>query len=341
MLESKNSVAHVLPSMNFGGVEVAISKSFRTLNQDFDYKVYYVKEHGTINVNQLPVFELFKNILKGSNYPDILLTSLWWGHLVGIFLYPFRIKWVCFIHSTGYSSIFDKFVTKLALILCDNHIFDSESSRVHFDSFQNHNNFVVPYIFTNYDELKNFNHNPQFTFSWVGRNSKEKRLDLLVKFITSMIDRDVSFLINICIAGESYSPLDNLAIKYKESIVIQYNIPPQHVNLIHKNSKISLCFSDYEGFSASTAEAALQGNLICARKIGELPNYLCNKNTIWLDDLSNYAWRNFILRVEDCIKDEVKFLERRAKSQKYTNNLLGKRSYISSLSTILKKLCDA
>ena len=338
MLESKNSVAHVLPGMNFGGVEVAISKSFKTLNQEFDYRVYYVKEHGEIDVSQFPIFELFKKILKGGNYPDILLTSLWWGHLVGIFLYPFGIKWVCFIHSTGYSSIFDKLVTKLALILCDNHIFDSDSSRTHFNSFKNHNNFVVPYIFTNYNEFDSLNHSPQFTFSWVGRNSKEKRLDLLVKFITSMIERDISFLIKICIAGESYSPLDNLAIKYKKSILIQYNVPPQHISSIYKNSKISLCFSDYEGFSASTAEAALQGNLICARKVGELPNYLCNKNTIWLDDLSNYAWRNFILKVKDCIQDEVNLLEIRKKSQKYTSDLLGKRSYISSLSTALKEL---
>lgn len=341
MSKSNNSIAHVLPSINFGGVEIAVSKSYKPLNEEFDYKVYYVKERGVININQSSIFELFKNILQKNNYPNILLTSLWWGHLIGIFLYPLGIKWVCFIHSTGYSSIFDRLVTKLALILCDNHIFDSHSSRKYFNSFKNCNNYVVPYIFNERNSKNILNHRPQHTFSWVGRNSKEKRLDLVVKFINNLIEKNIFFSINICIAGEKYPLLDDLAIKYKEFIFIQYNIPPKYIDSVYKNSKISLCFSDYEGFSASTAEAALQGNLICARKVGELPNYLCNKNTIWLDDLSNNSWRDFIVKVIDCVQDEVKCLERRTKSQKYTSKLLDKKNYISELSTALKQLLDS
>lgn len=344
MSGNKISVAHILPGMNYGGVEVAVSRSFKDLNKEFNYKIYYVKGRGAIDVRQSSIFNLFKMIIKKSNYPDILLTSLWWGHIVGIFLYPLtsllNIKWVCFIHSTGYSSIFDKVATKLALILCDNHIFDSDSSRAYFSLYENYNNFVVPYIFINHEESKSFNHSPEFSFTWVGRNSKEKRLDLLAKFINSVIDQDIPFLINICIAGDNYSCLDDLAIKYKNSVLIQYNVPPHEIASIYKNSKIALCFSDYEGFSASTAEAALHGNLICARRVGELPNYLCNKSTIWLDDISDKSWETTTLKIKDYLRDESKLLKLRLESQKHTRKILSNKNYISSLSTALKKLSD-
>jgi glycosyltransferase involved in cell wall biosynthesis len=344
MSERKNSVAHVLPGMNYGGVEVAISRSFKDLNKEFNYKIYYVKDRGEIDVGQSSILNLFKNIIQKSNYPNILLTSLWWGHIVGIFLYPFisllNIKWVCFIHSTGYSSIFDKFATKLALTLCDNHIFDSESSRAYFNSYENYNNFVVPYIFINHEESKSFNHSPELSFSWVGRNSKEKRLDLLAKFINSMVDKDIPFLINICIAGDSHSCLDDLAVKHKNSVKIQYNVPPSEITSIYKNSKIALCFSDYEGFSASTAEAALYGNLIFARRVGELPNYLCNKSTIWLDDLDDKSWEAVVLKIKDYLGDEIKLSKLRLESKKYTSKILTNRDYTSSLSATLKKIND-
>ncbi len=340
MSSRKLSIAHVLPSMNFGGVEIAILKSHKVLNQEFDYKVYYVRESGGLDVTQSSVLNLLKNILFKKNYPDLVLTSLWWGHLVGILLLPFGIRWACFIHSTGYSSLIDKITIKLALTLCKNHIFDSTTTKEYFNSFKNRNNFVVPYIFSNPSNDFYLNNNPQYTFSWAGRNSKEKRLDLLVKFITSLEKEGISFRFNACIAGDRYSPLDNLATKSKNPISLQYNVLPEKVISIYKDSKISLCFSDYEGFSASTAEAALHGNLICGRKVGELPNYLCNEQTIWLDDLSPYSWEAFILKVKDYLNDESDLVGRRLKSQSYTKKVLGSSSYTSSLSTCLDSILD-
>jgi glycosyltransferase involved in cell wall biosynthesis len=335
MLGRKLSIAHVLPGMNFGGVEIGILKSYKVLNQEFDYKVYYVRESGTLDVAQSSVLILLKNILFKKNYPDLLLTSLWWGHLVGILLLPFGIRWACFIHSTGYSSLIDKITIKLALTFSKNHIFDSTTTKEYFNSFKNRNNFVVPYIFSNPGNEFSLSNNPQYTFSWVGRNSKEKRLDLLVKFIASLEKEGISFRFNVCIAGDRYSPLDNLAAKLNNSISLQYNVLPEKVISIYKDSKISLCFSDYEGFSATIAEAALHGNLICGRKVGELPNYLCNEQTIWLDDLSPCSWEAFIFKVKHCLDDESNLVGRRHKSQSYTKKVFGSSSYTSSLSTCL------
>ena len=40
----KPKVAHIIPSMNYGGVEVAIQKSLKDLNKNFDYKIFTVKK---------------------------------------------------------------------------------------------------------------------------------------------------------------------------------------------------------------------------------------------------------------------------------------------------------
>ena len=51
MPETRLSIAHVLPGMNFGGVEVAILKSYHALNQEFDYDVFFIRSKGELDVN--------------------------------------------------------------------------------------------------------------------------------------------------------------------------------------------------------------------------------------------------------------------------------------------------
>lgn len=338
MFETRPSIAHVLPGMYFGGVEVAILKSYQALNQEFDYDVYFVRSKGELDVGQSSFIKLLKTILTKRKSPDLILTSLWWGHLVGMFLSLGGFKWACFIHSTGHSSAFDFIITRLTLIMCSNHIFDSETSKNYFCAYKNRQSFVVPYVFNEDNEFKK---EPEFTFSWIGRNSKEKRLDLLLKFIKSLHDKSISFSCYVCIAGERDFVLDQIAGEFTNSVVVKYNVPPEDIRAVNLNSKITLCFSDYEGFSVTTAEAAMRGNLICARRVGELPHYLCKKSTIWLDDLSQGSWNEFMNKVIDCIANEEDLLERRLESQKFASKTLSEKSYISSILSGLRAISDA
>ena len=340
MPAAKPVIAHVLPGMNFGGVEVAVLKSYQQLNQEFDYRVYFVRERGDLDVGQSPVSTLFKAFLKPEKRPDLLLTSLWWGHLVGLVLSVFGVKWACFIHSTGYASIFDKVITKLSLVLCENHIFDSNSSRNYFSSNGRRNTFVVPYVFHDFEKKPKLKEDATFTFSWVGRNSKEKRLDLLVRFIASLQERSIKFRCHICIAGKRNFALDRLALDHSEAIIVQYNASPDKIESLNYDSKMALCFSDYEGFSVSIAEATLRGNFVCARRVGELSSYLCEESTIWLRDLSQSSWEEFINRIIDCIASDREVLKRRRASQVHAARVLGEKSYVRSLTVGLKDLCD-
>ena len=128
MKKTRHNIAHILPGMYFGGVEVAILKSFEQLNIDFNYEVFFVKGRGKLDSNQQHVLRLIYRIIRNKNDYDLIVTSLWWGHLIGILLSLFGMKWACFIHSMGSSSITDKLVTKIALTKCPNHLFDSEST---------------------------------------------------------------------------------------------------------------------------------------------------------------------------------------------------------------------
>lgn len=340
MHHARPSIAHILPGMHFGGVEVAILKSYKELNKDFDYNVYFVRKRGELDVGQSPLISLLKLVFIQRTPPDLVLSSLWWAHIFGFFLSLTGIRWACFIHSTGHSSVFDFIFTRLALWLCSNQIFDSETSKAYFGAFKSRFNYVVPYVFMDEDGVSELNTEPDFTFSWIGRNSKEKRPDLVVKFIQSLRARSVPFSFHICIAGDRNAALDELANELTDSLLVEYNVPPEAIFAANLNSQMTICLSDYEGFSVTTAEAAMRGNLICARRVGELSHYLCERSTIWLDDLSENSWNQFMEQVVACLKDRENLLSRRQASKRYSLEALREQSYVAAISTGFKALTE-
>ena len=93
------SVAHIVPNMNYGGVEVAIHRSFYELNQIFDYKIYTVKKKGIMNVGQRKIISLIFKCFSIKHRPNFIITSLWWSHPFGLFLSLTGIKWISFFHA--------------------------------------------------------------------------------------------------------------------------------------------------------------------------------------------------------------------------------------------------
>ena len=64
MPRPKLSIAHILPGMYFGGVEVAILKSLEELKENFDYNIYYVRGKGGLNANQKYFLKLVNHIIQ-------------------------------------------------------------------------------------------------------------------------------------------------------------------------------------------------------------------------------------------------------------------------------------
>ena len=100
MSETRPSIAHVLPGMNFGGVEVAIFKSYQSLNQEFDYNVYFVRERGELDVGQCSVVTLLKTI----------------------FNYWFNAEFLIFFLTTPIGSWYIIYAIKFILILFPNYL---------------------------------------------------------------------------------------------------------------------------------------------------------------------------------------------------------------------------
>lgn len=324
-------VAHILPGMYFGGVEIAILNSFTDINSTYNYKIYYVRGKGDLEIGQKHILSLFKNILNREFIPDLVVTSLWWGHLVGILLSLFGFKWVCFIHSTGSSSFLDKTIIRLALKFSNHHFFDSQSTKKFFGDYKSYNSFVIPYVFHDKD-IVNTCVDLKYDFSWIGRNSDEKRLDLLVKFINSLQNKKIDFKCIISIAGNPHEELDKLSDESNGQIKVLYNTLPKDIKKINYQSKIILCFSDYEGFSVSTAEAAIRGNLVAARNVGELHQYLCNKSTIWLEEDYENKWDSFVDEIIEVLQNEKNYMQRRNTSLEYIHRYFANKSYIESIS---------
>ena len=101
-MKHKIAINHLLPGMYLGGAEVGIKKSYKDINKYFNYKVFYIKGRGIIDVNQRSFFLSFLNIISNKTKPSIIISSLWWSHFFGYFLRVFGFKWIVFIHSPNF-----------------------------------------------------------------------------------------------------------------------------------------------------------------------------------------------------------------------------------------------
>lgn len=329
----KIKIAHIVPGMVFGGVEVGILKSYPCLSEKFDYDVFFVRKKGELDVGQRSVFFMLKMWVMQNKRHDLVLTSLWWSHIFGMLSLAFGAKWICFIHSTGSSSFLDRYFTRMALKFCNNIMFDSHATKKKFAGRYSGDSFVVPYVFETDQKEIGIPENPLYDLLWVGRNSKEKRLDLLVRLIIGLQSKSIAFRCCICIAGQNFKPLDEIVAVSDGQIRVSYNVSPREVMEFNCDSKMILCLSDYEGFSATTAEAVLCGNYAAARKVGDLPNYLCDESTIWLNDLDDASWDEFVNNIAGVIKDVEGCYSRRLISKKFTLNRLSGETYTESLSS--------
>ena len=334
MSKNKLYISHFIPCCTIGGVEVGIYKSYAQLNKVFDYNVFYVLNSGSLSISAHSFTTYIKKLFSKSQHNGITITSLWPCHCIGLFSLLFNQKWVMFLHSEKYHSLIDKLVTSCLLQFCDNFLCDSKSALALLPSNKKHNCFIVPYVFL--DNHKSFNNRKEFDISWVGRNSPVKRLDLLVIVIRKLLKINSNLKILLIISGNESSDIKKLLVEYSNNLRIFYNIEPSDVNNLLYKSKVTLCLSDYEGFSMSTVESILNYNLIAARKVGDLPLYLSDEFTIWLNKLTAKSIDSFCSSILDILSDKKKLVNYQMKCNNAFKEKFKNKDYISSLSTALK-----
>ena len=88
----------------------------------------------------------------------------------------------------------------------------------------------------------------------------------------------------------------------------------------------------------STAEAALSGNLIAARPVGELETYLPRQDTIWLNSIDDVSINDFVKQIRDNLSQPDLLLQKRIKSLNSTLLLIGQKTYLTAFSDSIQEI---
>lgn len=331
-------VAHIVPSMNVGGAEVAIYRTTAALNGAFDYKVYCVKSQGSLVAGQHKLRTYFKSLFGSLSRPDVVVTSLWWSHPIGFISTLLGVRWVVFLHSSGFASLPDWLFTRLSILVAKSFFYDSEKTSRTMLGRTRGSTYFIPCFTLDPEASKAFRDDTVTDVIWVGRNSPEKRLDLIADIAHRLLLLRPSTRISFYVAGLQFAEFDVLKSKYGNAVSLQYNAAPDAALAAFKNSKIALCLSDYEGFSMSTAEAAFGGNLIAAREVGDLHSYLPVSDTLWLKNLGEAHLDKLAREIRELLDNKVVLNARRKKTKEFAANALKRFAYVPAFVAAIRKV---
>lgn len=276
-------IAHILPSMAIGGVEVAAQRSHAALNAEVDYKVFYVRRKGALQCGQEPVWKLFRYWLRGHWCPDVVITSLWWSHPLGWLLQASGASWAAFFHSSGYAHLVDRLVLQWAWKHAEFRLVDSIATETVMRSASNQSALLVPYVFPTHGPVIAWE-SRDIDFIWTGRAATVKRVDLLVRFLGLAESYLPKGRAVIAIAGQVPADLAEFARTSRWDIDIRQDLPNADVLSALGRTRFYLLFSDHEGMSMSTVEAVQAGCVAVVRRVGEIASYLDESACISIPD---------------------------------------------------------
>ena len=261
-----------MPSLDIGGVEIAIEKSLPVLRQKMDLSIFYVRRGGSLDVGQIPWWHALKSIFVAR--PDVVITSLWWAHPFGLLFKLVGIRWVCFIHNAGVTHAIDRIVCTASIRFADEVATDSDQSAAFVRSIKTlvtvH---VIPYIFPllpgeiKVDRIRN-------SFIFVGRNAEQKRLDLVIEFFKHLLTNFPGVTCRFVIAGDVPRTVLNLIELFDQRVAVDMNLSNSEVLYRLYASEYFVVLSDFEGFCMAANEAVQAGCFVIYRDVGEIKNYV-------------------------------------------------------------------
>lgn len=278
-------VFHFVPSLGIGGVEIAIEKSLPDLRQKLDISIFYVKCPGSLDVGQMPWWRAFKNIFI--DRPDVVITSLWWAHPFGFLFKLAGIRWICFIHNSRFANLIDRLICTLSIRFSNELAADSEQAAEFIRSIKKDADIhVIPYIFpllpgiSKVERVRN-------TFIYVGRNAKEKRMDLVTGFFKHLLTEFPAVICRFEIAGDVPAAVLSLVETFGKRVTVRSNSSNSEVFDRLRASEYFVVLSDLEGFCMAAYEAVQAGCFIIYRDVGEIKNYVLSDRSFKVTDLKN------------------------------------------------------
>lgn len=265
-------VFHFVPSLDIGGVEIAIEKSLPDLRQKIDISIFYVRRRGSLDIGQMPWWGALKNVFVGR--PDVVITSLWWAHPLGLLFKLAGIRWVCFIHNAGCTHAIDRLICTASIRFADVIATDSDQTSAFVRSIKPRVKVhVIPYIFPLPQEALTVER-IRSSFIFVGRDTEQKRLDLVVGFFKHLLTNFPKVTCRFAIAGDVPTAVSNLIGSFEKRAVVESNLSNNEVLHLLCASEYFVVLSDFEGFCMAANEAVQAGCFVIYRDVGEIKNYV-------------------------------------------------------------------
>lgn len=286
---SQIQVLHVVPSLNIGGVEVGLLRSQSELKKSVVFQVFSVKGAGRLNLPSLTWFDVLKLIFRKNGRPQVVVTSLWLGHIIGSLLAAsYGARWIPFFHAARSEGLWRDAILRSAARLSRFAFFDSDATHQYYETHGNTNSQIVPYRFASIRQDPEVEGGRPVTCIFVGRLSPEKRPDLLVDYLSHLkrLMPDIRPL--VVVSGEEKVQGDFRLLLQSKGVVadVRANVSPLTVVELLGQSALYLSFSDYEGFGMATVDAMSCGCVPVVRPVGEIASYVDEGCGILVNDIS-------------------------------------------------------
>jgi glycosyltransferase involved in cell wall biosynthesis len=283
-------VLHIVPALNIGGVEVGIYRSHAGLKRQMDYQVFSVKGGGALPVPRLRWQDIVDCVLRRRDTPDVVVSSLWLGHLVGAPLaLALRAKWIPFFHVARTEGLLRDTVLRGAARLSRFAFFDCDATRRYYGTHAQSRAQIIPYRFQASASSRQPGVRRRYDCVFVGRLSPQKRPDLLLSYLKHLQQLDAGIR-PLILASTDEKRLEQFQVHLQSIGVVadvRANVDPLEVISLLDQSSLYLSFSDYEGFSMATLDAMSCGCVPVVRPVGEIASYVDGHCGVLVTDTSS------------------------------------------------------
>ena len=196
-------ILHVIPKLASGGVEVAVVNLLTNSTQS-QYELLVISNEKTFLYESLDsnikqritlcngyVDAIYRIVKKR---PNVLVSSLWKSHIVTVVAnFTLKTKRYHFAHSDKPRHIFDKFFTRISILLTNNFISDSKTTA---KALGLPKRSIAPMSLTFYNGAKR-KIDKKLSFVFFGRLNKVKSLEHSILFIKNLVDMGYNPLFHI------------------------------------------------------------------------------------------------------------------------------------------------
>ncbi len=286
-------VFHLIHKEKIGGVEVAVKRSHACINEKINYRVYSIMSFQSGEYSY-SMFQFFLDLIKYKR--KILISSLWYSHLIAFIFSIFSDSWIAFFHSAAVFHRKDRFGKAIAIWFADGFFCDSEATA----KFHKLKNFsLIPYVFGSAITTEG---RRDIDFIFVARADPVKRVDLFIDLINSLRKEDSSLTAQIYTDDNIDTLLRADQINSLDGYEVFIDASQSNICRAMLRSKFFVSTSEKEGFGSAVAEAINSGCVPVLTMVGEPINYLDDQTAVYLRS-SNGFGKDEIAKITLLLKD--------------------------------------